>query len=281
MLALADIMFFVFFPLSEVVRINILIMYIGDRHIDQFNYRDIHDYLEWSAIAAVLHRVTTQVSQTAACWLSVVITYLRYMAISRPLKARQYNTMRRARVAVAVVWIGTIIVYSIGAAAVFFGFGPAYACWKLRITILRIAFFVCITAACWLPISLIVFFNIRMVIALRNSSALCRQQLQSHESRSNQKNRRLTAMLIVIMIIYLVCQTPTATNESVMWVVCANGSICSDMTLFVILFPVGYSCLCLTVINSLADCVVYLLMGKHFRQILVRTLFCRKDNDEN
>jgi 7 transmembrane receptor (rhodopsin family) len=273
MLALADIVFYVLFPICEVVKINITIMNRGDGRMDEFiNHMG-------SLAAAALHRVTTQVSQTAACWLSVVITYMRYTAISRPLKARQYNTMRRARVAVAVVWIGTIIVYSLGAAISLVG--AAMNLHDYLIILFRILLFVCIATAFWLPISLTVFFNIRMVIALRSSSVFCRQQLQSHESRFDKKNRRLTVMLIVIMIINLVCQTPTATNETVLLIVCVLGGTCSPKTNNLLLFLVGYSCLCLTVINSLADCVVYLLMGKRFRQILVRTLFCRKDNDEN
>lgn len=49
-------------------------------------------------------------SQTNVAWMAAIVTYQRYVAISRPLHARQYITMSLARVAIAVVWIGSIII---------------------------------------------------------------------------------------------------------------------------------------------------------------------------
>jgi hypothetical protein len=50
-------------------------------------------------------------SQAIASWTAVIVTYQRYVAVSRPLHARQYITTSRARVAVVVVWIGSFIIY--------------------------------------------------------------------------------------------------------------------------------------------------------------------------
>jgi hypothetical protein len=52
------------------------------------------------------------VSQTIVAWMAVIVTYQRYVAVSRPLHARQYITTSRVRAAVVVVWIGSFIIYA-------------------------------------------------------------------------------------------------------------------------------------------------------------------------
>jgi hypothetical protein len=58
--------------------------------------------------------------------MAVIVTYQRYVAVSRPLHARQYITTSRARVAVVVVWIGSFIIYLPFKSAYYHMFVPNY-----------------------------------------------------------------------------------------------------------------------------------------------------------
>ena len=49
------------------------------------------------------------IPQTCAVWLVVILTADRYIAICRPLHASQYSRRSRARRAVALVWILSIL----------------------------------------------------------------------------------------------------------------------------------------------------------------------------
>jgi hypothetical protein len=66
-----------------------------------------------------------------------------------------------------------------------------------------------------LPISLTVFLNIRLIIVTRRSSAFLRQQFAPGENNDNRIacNNRVTVTLIVIVIVYLICELPMTTVQ--------------------------------------------------------------------
>ncbi|KAK2147331.1 hypothetical protein NP493_3477g00004, partial [Ridgeia piscesae] len=49
------------------------------------------------------------IAQTSAVWLVVILTADRYIAICRPLHACQYSTRSRARRAVVLVWLMSVL----------------------------------------------------------------------------------------------------------------------------------------------------------------------------
>jgi hypothetical protein len=63
--------------------------------------------------------------------------------------------------------------------------------------------------------SLTVFLNIRLIVVVRRSRTFVGQQLASggnNDSR-NASSNRVTVTLIVILIVYLVCQLPMTTVQ--------------------------------------------------------------------
>jgi hypothetical protein len=202
-------------------------------------------------------------------YMVVIVTYQRYVAVSGPLHARQYITTSRARVAVVVVWIGSFI-----------AFPPMRHVYYNRFFLYYLNDIILLITLYLLPISLTVFLNIRLIVVVRRSRTFVGQQLSSggnNDSR-NASSNRVTVTLIVILIVYLICELPTVTVEVLFQITRFSGLFdCRPRFYYYILY-VGDISMSLIVVNSLADCVTYCIMGKRFRQILIRELLCREDN---
>jgi hypothetical protein len=264
MLALADIMFYVLLPLLEVIEL----LY--------FTY-DVKKFMGFD-LSQIMILVNAQVlaSETIVVWTAVIVTYHRYVAIRKPLSARQYIAMSRARTAIAVVWIGSVIIYT-----------PAF--WVVTmddadrfnsLNALRILFTV---TALMLPVSLTMFLNIRLIVVTRRSSAFLRQQILSRDKNDNRtanRHLRVTVTLIVIVTVYLVCQLPVTTVQILRSsaVVMFDQTSCSHFPFKLYLLIAYSSSQCLSVTSSLAECVIYCIMGTSFRQSLIRELLCRRNN---
>jgi hypothetical protein len=255
MLALSDVMFYVLRPLIDVMEL-------------------FSKHMEWSEVYFTLDSLLSA-SQTITAWMTVIVTYQRYVAISRPLHAHQYVTMSRARAAVAVVWISSIIIYS------------PFCCLELIFyenwELIRCVYYVIIIVTVFaFPMSMTVLFNIRLIVVTRKSIAFVRQNLprgftytDNSDNRIASSRLRVSVTLIVIVIVYLVCQLPMTAVEILTAIVHSgliDPSFC-DYHWFRLSLLIAYNTsLCLIVVNSLADCVTYCIMGKRFRQSLLRKL---------
>jgi hypothetical protein len=265
-LALADIMFYVIRLIQDVIELYDLF------RLSNFTYK----------IYCIISMLVT-VSQTIVAWMAVIVTYQRYVAVSRPLHARQYITTSRARAVVLVVWIGSFIINTpfTYAELTHFDCFNNLVCFCMHNMIF-------ITATFVLPISLTLFLNIRLIVVTRRSSAFIRLQFAPGESRDNRiaSNNRVTATLVVIVIAHLICELPMTTVQILEVITFAmfNLSYLSSCEYNRINnhFWIAYNTsLCFIVINSLADCVTYCIMGKSFRQTLARELLCRRNRRIN
>jgi hypothetical protein len=251
MLALADITYYVLYPVENFLATG-LINYSGTM----------------SVVLSLIHG-----SQSIASWMAVLVTYQRYVAVSRPLHARQYITTSRVRIAVVVIWIGSLIICTPLYYVSYYGFVFNYLSNIIQVITLYL-----------LPISLTVFLNIRLIVIIRRSRTFVGQQLVSGAAGGNidshsASSNRVTVTLIVILIVYLVCQLPTATVSVLFTIVDLILDWSCDHPRSLYHLSIAYDIShCLIVVNSLADCVTYCMIGKRFRQILLRELLCRRDN---
>jgi hypothetical protein len=196
-LALADIIFNVLRPICDIMELYAL-------------YRPKRDNLNIKIYITIGLIMTA--NQTIVAWMAVIVTYQRYVAVSRPLHARQYIRTSRARAAVVVVWIASFIIYIpfiyVGLASIKRVHSVVYLCFY------RILFF---TVAFVLPIPLTVILNKRLIVVTRRTSAFLRQQFAPGERNDNRIacNNRVTVTLIVIVTVYLICELPMTTVQIV------------------------------------------------------------------
>jgi len=116
-----------------------------------------------------------------------------------------------------------------------------------------------------LPLVALVFFNHRLVPALHESD-----QLRRHSMTDGGSGRQHTRMLVVVVIVFVVCQLPVGA-----WRVCYvlyeyAGVPFSESALFYAILAVNL----MVVVNSSVNVVIYCFMGRQFRAILLHMISC-------
>jgi len=242
-------------------------------------------------------------------WTVAVLTADRYIAICRPLHAAQYSTLPRLRRAVTVLWVLAVAynlprffeveVIEIKTSHVSPSDGlPLNSTmvdtllnlnqnstpsengrmlkWKNtamgRSRVYQVGYSVCLNFVVQylLPLVALVFFNHRLVRALRESN-----QLRCHSATDGGTGRQQTWMLVVVVIVFVVCQLPTMAWR-VYWVLYWY----SGVPLSVSVMPyavVVVNLMC--VVNSSVNVVIYCFMGRQFRAILLRIIGCRCERE--
>jgi len=121
-----------------------------------------------------------------------------------------------------------------------------------------------------LPLVALVFFNQRLVCALRESN-----QLRHHSATDSGTGRQQTWMLVVVVIVFVVCQLPSMASQ-VCWVVHVYASI----PFFVSAMDYAAAIVNLMlVVNSSVNVVIYCFMGRQFRAILLRMIGCSGERE--
>jgi len=248
----------------------------------------------------------------ASIWMVVLLTADRYIAICRPLHAAQYSTLPRLRTAVAVIWVlaitfnlprffeftvvevktnqvspsnslalngsvsgnystmmGTLVNLTWNSTsaqshhvlkmwdASDMGKSKVYSVVNLCLTsVVRFLF----------PLLALVFFNQRLVHALRESDQLKRH----HSATDGGTGRQHTWMLVVVVIVFVVCQLPSLACH-VCYVL--YGYVNVPFPESALHYAVTTADLML-VVNSSVNIVIYCIMGRQFRAILLRMISC-------
>jgi len=116
-----------------------------------------------------------------------------------------------------------------------------------------------------LPLAALVFFNQCLVHALHESD-----QLRRHSATDSGTGRQHTWMLVVVVVVFVVCQLPTVVFH-VYWllVMCDIVPFSRNMTQFVVI-----TINLMLTVNSSVNVVIYCLAGRQFRSILLHMMGC-------
>ena len=217
------------------------------------------------------------ITLNAAVWLVVIVTGERYVAVRWPLEVPRYITMRRVRFTVGVTWFVSFALYVViffkreiisvreGNTFCYIGLPTLYFAQidNYRTIVRSIMTFI-------LPLFLLSFFNVRIINALRKSNAVRRELLGAcgrpiDDVTMISNKRRCTKTLIVVVIVFIICQLPGCVNLAIS---SSRESSWNYLTWTQCLeYSNSISIISLS-INSACNFVIYFLMGKRFRQIL-------------
>ena len=228
------------------------------------------------------------IAQTCAVWLVVILTTDRYIAICRPLHACQYSTRSRARRAVIVVWVLSVLynlprfferntvavtdpvsnVTTLNVCKSALRENVAYILVYKTILFFIVRFFV--------PLSALAYLNMKLINAIRRSLQLQNKQSQRASCRRSTRTsiERYSSMLVIVVLVFLLCEIPDFVLR--IWI---------SLHLFFPSLPFPFALLRIVNVvsnlfltfNSCVNFLIYCFMGRTFRKILVH-MFTRRGN---
>lgn len=267
-------------------------------HFDPTLRQDVY-YVTYQQLVAV--PVSNTLSNSAV-WLTLTFTVERYIGVCHPMKGKLWCTPHRAKyINFAVIFaaalltfpnffenqvvktqVGNGTAYAVSVEPTAFGSHSVYKIGYSWFNHLLFAF---------VPFVLLFVFNIMLIHAVATASK--RRQLMSglHTSnnthaqndrtiRQQREQHKITMMLIVVVIVFLVCQIPQAVANIYLGYVYSKYGDQMPMTMRYRARILGSILNFLVIVNASINFVLYSSFSKKFRRTF-RILFCRCCRDKN
>ena len=225
--------------------------------------------------------------QTIGNWIVVVVSFDRFMWICHPASANQYCTIPRVKMLIRVIVVISILVdipmffesvktrrvdgctgqvYIKGDYADFYHSIPyAFIYNTLFQGLLRLL----------APVTILCYLNTKLILRLKRAA---KKRMEFGSSRVNQiPDYSITIVLIVVVIVFIVCQTPF-----LLYVILSGVEEVTPGTLgmtYIFITFLFHAANFMLVLNSSVNFIIYVMLGRRFRAILLRMVACSSGAD--
>ena len=216
------------------------------------------------------------VAQTSTIWVTVLVGVNRYIAVCKPYQAPRLCNVTQARKQLAVVLLFCVL-YNVpkfweAKMVEKTHNGTVFYCPDMRYEIIRhpqlyqilyrnVMYMIFLLA---LPLLILTVLNTRLISALK---ALRRKRAEMQSLRQQQDNN-VTFVLVVVIIVFTVCQTPALLNQ-IFW----NALSDSQRNCGGFQFYFSRISNTLVILNSSVNFVIYFLFNTRFKQVLLQNIF--------
>ncbi|CAH1799914.1 unnamed protein product [Owenia fusiformis] len=237
----------------------------------------------WKRIMYILERYIApllQMPHIASVGLTVVVTINRYIALCRPLTSMRWETHFRVRLQITAVVLFSILYnvprffdfYVIGYESnnktmpLILGYDKTYNIAYRTISYILVMYTV--------PLLTLAILNTKLIIELKKAAkervriSTCSRSMRRNEQVAGHQHD-VTLILIVVVIVFIVCQTPCFVNQF-LWLF-RDPPRCGEVHYYY-----TRTSDMLAILNSSVNFFVYCLFGKKFRQTLANTFECRR-----
>lgn|SRR6218665_1193874 len=230
-------------------------------------------------------------AQMSAVWLVVLVTGERYLAVCHPLRVKRSATMTKTRVAVGIVFLG----------AVLFNIPTAFdletvivkcddlLTEELQVSASQLAHnhpyqlvyktILCFVFRTALPLSMVIYFNVRLLRAVRASANISKhgshKMTSALSTSSSSPGNELNRVIISVVAVFVFCETPDVVYR-----------IMRTVKFYVPSFPLDWLQMLsvatmtnfLLTVNSSVNVIIYVATGTKFRRVMMRQL-CSSSQD--
>ena len=215
------------------------------------------------------------ITQFCTVWFTVLLAVNRYVAICQPFRAHAWCTLNRARLQVAVVIVTSLLfnvvrffVYTINVTqnedgATSYAIAPSSLA-KNTAFIFVYAIFLSTLVIQVLPVVLLATLNTKLIVEVRR---IKRRAFESQNLPRQQHEDNITLVMITIILLLLVCHTPDGIVQIIGQFLPQEARKCGSTYYYAHMVST-----LLVVCNSSTNFIVYYLMRRGFRKVLVRRL---------
>ena len=217
------------------------------------------------------------VAQTATIWVTVLVCVNRFIAVCKPYQASRLCTVVQAKRQLSAVILFAII-YNIPRflaakvardtdsatnktivypSATEFGENKYYN--TIYVSIFYFLFLI------FIPLMILTLLNIKLVTALKE---IKRKRAELVSARQQQDNN-VTFVLIIVVLVFIICQSPALVNQILWNVLPDKARKCGYFQ-----FYLSKLSNALVILNSSVNFLIYFLFNTRFRQVLVEC-FCK------
>lgn len=214
--------------------------------------------------------------QQISIWLVVLVTVDRFFAVCKPMKALSQCTVKKARRHILIIFI-FCIAYNIprffeyevvecynadkNASSAEIDFPPMTSN-VVYIWLYTIALYFLIYNL--IPMTCLAVINTKLIMTLRKAS-----RVRAELTGQKQDSDNLTLMLVVVVVVFMVCQIPDFTIQILYFVF----KVLNDNHPIEVQLYDMFSAYMLMV-NASVNFLIYCVCGKKFRKLMVETLKC-------
>ena len=249
------------------------------------------DNIVTHSIYMVCLRPLARMVGTISTWLIVLVTVGRYLAVSKPVRAKVILTEKRVKMAISLICVFSISLHM----PLFFEvefveiFDPIDCRHELGYTITRLyhdnMYFLIYRSIIEgsvrfiIPLTVLIVLNSMLAIGIRKAQKQRSVMMADVITSSQRQSDSITAMVVTVVIIFviLVCQAPYFVRAIDVWL---NRLDAPVMILpGMIWYYWEWVAYFLLILNSSVNFIIYVAVGKTFRQKLFRC--CRRRSSDS
>ena len=234
-------------------------------------------------------RVSSDLFGNTSVWLTVCFTLERFIAVRLPLRGKRWCTVKKAKVAVLVTFIFSLVntfpeFFETEVVTVTGNFTTYFRCESTSFAetySYQFGYYWWFVALfTFTPLVLLSVFNSLLIKSVweanKKRQMLSQTRVTGDAQKPNREQQRVTLMLISVVVIFLICQTPQA-----VLLIYRSYVIANDMPYPADLIKIaGNICNLLVQINASVNFVLYSYFSRQFRRTF-KTLMCGWRNGWN
>ena len=217
-----------------------------------------HIYAKRHAFPAAL------TAQAITVWISVLLAINRHTAICKPLKAPSLCTVSNARKQLCSVLGLSLVLMSPRFVETYIKIENSkedihYRPWAqqswypyLSWTVFMLFFYI-------IPFGMILILSIKAIIALRSAKG---EQIRRH-SQNGKSDNHVTGLVFVIILVFLICQTPALVNTILGISLSDDSNVCGRFRFYFHKIANIF-----VILNSSINSVIYIIFNRTFRKTL-------------